>query len=45
MIDRNHELPLTKPAALLGISQDSVCYLPAPVSAADLALMRLPLLS
>jgi putative transposase len=40
MIDRNHELPLTKQATLLGISRGSVYYEPAPVSAADLALMR-----
>ena len=40
MIDRNHELALTKQAVLLGISRGSVYYEPAPVSAADLALMR-----
>jgi hypothetical protein len=40
MIDRDHELALTKQAALLGISRGSVYYEPAPVSAADLALMR-----
>jgi putative transposase len=40
MIDRNHKLALTKQAALLGISRGSVYYEPAPVSAADLALMR-----
>jgi putative transposase len=40
MIDRNHELALTKQAALLGISRGSVYYEPAPVSAEDLALMR-----
>jgi putative transposase len=40
MIDRNHRLALTKQAALLGISRGSVYYEPAPVSAADLALMR-----
>ena len=40
MIDRNHQLALTKQAALLGISRGSVYYEPAPVSAADLALMR-----
>ena len=40
MIDRNHELPLTKQATLLGISRGSVYYDPAPVSATDLALMR-----
>jgi putative transposase len=40
MIDRNHELALTKQATLLGISRGSVYYEPAPVSDADLALMR-----
>jgi len=40
MIDRNHRLALTKQAALLGISRGSVYYEPAPVPAADLALMR-----
>jgi putative transposase len=40
MIDRNHRLALTKQAALLGICRGSVYYEPAPVSDADLALMR-----
>jgi len=40
MIDRNHKLALTKQAALLGLSRGSVYYEPAPVPAADLALMR-----
>lgn len=40
MIDRTHELPLTRQAELAGISRSSVYYLPAPVSAADLVLMR-----
>src|SRR6516225_788420 len=40
MIDRNHELALTKQAALLGISRGSIYYEPLPVSAEDLALMR-----
>ena len=40
MIDRAHDLPLTKQAAALNISRGSVYYLPRPVSAADLALMR-----
>jgi putative transposase len=40
MIDRDHDLALTKQAALLGISRGSVYYEPAPVSAEDLALMR-----
>ena len=40
MIDRAHDLPITKQAAALTISRASVYYLPRPVSAADLALMR-----
>ena len=40
MIDREHDLPLTKQATLLGISRGSVYYEPMPVSAEDLALMR-----
>jgi len=40
MIDRNHELSITRQAELLEISRASVYYLPRPVSDADLALMR-----
>ena len=40
MIDRAHDLPITKQAAALNISRGSVYYLPRPVSAADLAIMR-----
>jgi putative transposase len=40
MIDRNHRLPVKRQAELIGISRGSVYYLPQPVSAADLALMR-----
>ena len=40
MIDREHGLPITKQAEALRISRGSVYYLPRPVSAADLALMR-----
>src|SRR5205085_2762690 len=40
MIDRDHELPITKQAEVLRISRGSVYYLPRPVSGADLALMR-----
>jgi putative transposase len=40
MINRDHELALTKQAALLGISRGSVYYEPVPVSPEDLALMR-----
>ena len=40
MIDRSHKLSLSKQAAVVGISRGSVYYLPKPVSAADLGLMR-----
>ena len=40
MIDREHDLPITKQAKALNISRGSVYYLPRPVSAADLAIMR-----
>jgi putative transposase len=40
MIDRAHDLPIGKQAEALNISRGSVYYLPRPVSAADLALMR-----
>lgn len=40
MIDRNHDLPVKRQAELVGISRGSVYYRPTPVSAADLALMR-----
>jgi len=40
MIDRKHDLPISKQAEVLRISRGSVYYLPRPVSAADLAIMR-----
>jgi putative transposase len=40
MIDRSHDLPITKQAKVLNVSRGSVYYLPRPPSAADLALMR-----
>ena len=40
MIDRDHELSITRQARLLNISRGTVYYLPQPVSQADLALMR-----
>lgn len=40
MIDRHHDLPLSRQAKALGISRGSVYYLPRAVPAADLALMR-----
>ena len=40
MIDRDHQLSITRQAKLLEISRGTVYYLPRPVSPADLALMR-----
>ncbi len=40
MIDRRHELPLSRQAALLRLGRSSLYYAPRPVSAADLAVMR-----
>jgi putative transposase len=40
MIDRDHELSITRQARLLNISRGTVYYLPQPVSPADLALMH-----
>ena len=40
MIDRDHDLSITRQAELLDISRGTVYYLPRPVSPADLALMR-----
>jgi putative transposase len=40
MIDREHDLPITKQAEILCISRGSVYYLPRPVPEADLAIMR-----
>src|SRR5450830_958686 len=40
MIDPEHDLSITKQAKALNISRGSVYYLPRPVSAADLAVMR-----
>ncbi len=40
MIDCAHDLSITKQAKALGISRGSVYYLPRPVPAADLAIMR-----
>ena len=39
MIERDHQLPITRQAKLLGMSRGSVYYLPRPTSTADLALM------
>lgn len=40
MIDRHHDLPLSRQAKVLGISRGRVYYLPRAVPAAGLALMR-----
>jgi putative transposase len=40
MIDRDDALPITRQAQLLGMSRGAVYYLPRPIGAADLALMR-----
>ncbi|MBP1181416.1 putative transposase [Methylobacterium sp. PvR107] len=40
MIDGGHDLPIAKQTKALGISRGSVYYLPRPVPAADLAVMR-----
>jgi putative transposase len=40
MIDRTHELPITRQAELLNVSRGSVYYLPKPMSEADLKRMR-----
>ena len=40
MIDREHDLSITKQAEVLRISRGSVYYLPRPVPDADLAIMR-----
>jgi putative transposase len=40
MIDRDHELSVTGQAEAVGIARSTVYYLPRPVPAADLELMR-----
>ena len=40
MIDRAHDLPVSKQAGVLRISRGSVYYRPRPVPEADLAIMR-----
>ncbi len=40
MIDRDHGLPIKKQAEVLNISRGRVYYLPRPVPAADLKIMR-----
>jgi putative transposase len=40
MIDREHDLPISRQAELLRISRGSVYYLPRPVPASELEVMR-----
>ena len=40
MIDRDHELPLSRQAALLQLSRSGLYYAPQPVPEAELAIMR-----
>ena len=40
MIDRTHELPLTRQCKILELSRSSAYYQPAPIPPEDLALMR-----
>jgi hypothetical protein len=40
MIDRTHELPLARQAALLRLSRSSLYYEPQPIPEAELAIMR-----
>lgn len=40
MIDRGHELPLSRQAVLLRLSRSSLYYAPQPVPQAELAIMR-----
>ena len=40
MIDREHDLSITRQAEILKVSRGSVYYLPRPVSSTDLEIMR-----
>jgi putative transposase len=40
MIDRSHDLPLSRQAVLLRLSRSSLYYEPQPVPEAELAIMR-----
>jgi len=40
MIDRSHELPVSRQCQVLGLARSTAYYRPAPVSQDDLALMR-----
>ena len=41
MIDREHDLPISRQAEALGVSRGAVYYKPRPTSAEDLRTMRL----
>jgi putative transposase len=41
MIDRRHRLPVVQQCRVLGVARSSAYYVSQPISAADLALMRL----
>ena len=41
MIDRAHQLPLTRQSSILELSRSSLYYEAVPVSVRDLAMMRL----
>ena len=41
MIDRAHDLPITRQAEALSVSRGSVYYLPRPVPEADLAIANI----
>jgi len=40
MIEREHDLPVSRQAKVLNIGRSSVYYRPRPVSPEDLSLMR-----
>jgi putative transposase len=40
MIDRDHDLPVSRQATALGVSRSAVYYKPRAMSAADLKIMR-----
>ena len=40
MIEREHELPMTRQAKILKLSRSGLYYRPRPVPPADLAVMR-----
>ena len=40
MVDREHDLSITKQTEILRVSRGSVYYVPRPVSSADLKIME-----